>query len=166
MTVTTTQIRETVVNEAIERAKRERAFLFVYEYKDLFDEMIWATLIEGEQPPDEARLLCTINQDDHVHWTIDDLVQTPIARTAMPRLSEIQLSIEEVQFNNVTITITSTDPAAAYAVLCQALAHFEYTTDTFQTNGANGESEAQSTTMLFPQDSGRNQTQPETPTTN
>lgn len=167
MTVTTTQFRETVVNEAMERAKRDRSFLFVYEYKgQLFDQMIWATLIEGEQPPDEARLLCTINQDCHVDWKIDDLVQIPIARVAMPRLSDIQLPIEEVQFNNVTITIASTDPVAAYAVLCQALALFEYTTDTFQTNGADGESEPQSTTMLFPQDSGHNQTQTETPTTN
>ena len=166
MTVTTTQIRETVVTEAIERAKRECAFLFVYVYKGLFEQMIWATLIEGEQPPDEARLLCTVKQDGHVDWKIDDLVQTPIARTPLPRLSEIQLPIEEVQFNNVTITIASTDLAAAYAVLCQALARFEYTTDTFQTNGADGESEAQSTTMLFPQDSGDNQTQTETPTTN
>jgi len=169
MTVTTTQIRQTVVNEAIERAKHDRAFLFVYEYKgQLFDQMIWATLIEGEPIPDEARLLCTINQDGHVDWKIDDLVQTPIARVPLPRLSEIQLPIEEVQFNNVTITIPSTDPVAAYAVLCQtlALARFEYTTDTFQINGAEGESEPESTTMLFPHESGQNPPQTETPTTN
>jgi len=42
MTVTTTEIRQTVVNEAIERAASERSFLFVYEYKGkLFDQMIW-----------------------------------------------------------------------------------------------------------------------------
>jgi hypothetical protein len=35
------------------------------------------------------------------------------------------LPIEEVTFNNVTITIASTDPAPAYAVLCQALARVE-----------------------------------------
>lgn len=62
MTVTTTEIRQTVVNEAIQRATRERAFLFVYETKGkLFDQMIWATLIEGEQPPEDARLLCTVS---------------------------------------------------------------------------------------------------------
>lgn len=152
MTVTTTQIRETVVNEAVERAKRECVFLFVYECKGLFEQMIWATLIEGEPIPDEARLLCTVNQDGQVDWKINDLVQTPIARVPLPRLSEIQLPIEEVQFNNVTIAIASTGPVAAYALLCQtlALARFEYTTDTFQTDGADGESEPQSTTMLFP----------------
>jgi hypothetical protein len=31
------------------------------------------------------------------------------------------LPIEAVTFNNVTITIASTDPATAYAVLCQTL---------------------------------------------
>lgn len=167
MTVTTTQIRETVVNEVIERAKRECSYLFVYEYKgQLFDQMLWATLIEGEQPPENARLLCTVNQDGHVDWKIDDLVQTPIAKAAMPRLSEIQLPIEEVQFNNVTITIASTDPPAAYALLCQALTRFEYTTDTFQTNGADGESKDQSTTILLPQGSGRQHPQAEAPNTN
>ena len=167
MTVTTTQIRETVVNEAIKRAKRKCSFLFVYECKgQLFNQMIWATLIQGEQPPEDARLLCTVNQDGHVDWKVDDLVQTPIARTAMPRLSEIQLPIEEVQFNNVTITIASTNPAAAYALLCQALARFEYTTDTFQTNGAAGESEEQSTMILFPQDCRREHPQAEATNTN
>jgi len=156
MPVTKTQIRETVVNDAIERAKRECAFLFVYEYKGLFEQMIWATLTEGEPIPDEARLLCRVNHDGYVVWQTDDLVQTPIARTALPPLSEIQLPIEEVQFNNVTITIASTDPAVAYALLCQALASIgcEYTTDTFQTHGAAGASEAQSTYELFPPDSG------------
>ena len=98
--------------------------------------MISATLIEGEQPPEDAPLLCTVSQEGHVDWKIDDLVQTPIARATLPRLSEITLPIEEVQFNNVTITIASADPVAAYTALCQALARFEYTTDTFQTNGA------------------------------
>ena len=168
MTVTTTEIRQTVVNEAIQRATRERAFLFVYETKGkLYDQMIWATLIEGEQPPEDARLLCTVSQEGHVDWKIDDLVQTPIARAALPHLSEITLPIEEVQFNNVTITIASTDPVAAYAALCQALARFEYTTDTFQANGAAGESEEQSTSILFPQDSGHEPAhQLEAPNTN
>jgi hypothetical protein len=154
--VTTKQIRETIVSEAITRANRERVFLFVYEYKDtLFDRTIWATLTEGEQPPEDSRLLCTVNQDGHVDWKIDDLIQTPIARTTLPRLSEIKLPIEEVQFNNVTITIASTDPAAAYALLCQTLASIgcEYTTDTFQTHGASGQSEDQDTSILFPSDS-------------
>ena len=167
MIVTTTEIRQTVVNEAIERAASERSFLFVYEYKGkLFDQMIWATLIEGEQPSEDARLLCTVDQEGHVYWKIDDLVQTPIARATLPRLSEITLPIEEVQFNNVTITIASADPVAAYTALCQALARFEYTTDTFQTNGAAGESEEQSTTILFPQDSRHEPSQLETSNTN
>jgi hypothetical protein len=51
------------------------------------------------------------------------------------------LPIEGVTFNNVTITIASIDPAPAYAVLCQALARFEYTTDTYHTHGAAGQSE-------------------------
>lgn len=168
MAVTLKQVRETVVNEAIERATRESLFLFVYEYKSkIFDyQRIWATLIEGEQPPEEARFLCAVNQDGHMDWKIDDLVQTPIAKAAMPRLSEIQLPIEEVHFNNVTITIASTDPPAAYALLCQALTRFEYTTDTFQTNGADGESKDQSTTILLPQGSGRQHPQSEAPNTN
>ena len=62
------------------------------------------------------------------------------------------LPIEGVTFNNVTITIASVDPAPAYAVLCQALARFEYTTDTYHTHGAAGQSEEQSTTILFPSD--------------
>jgi hypothetical protein len=166
MTVTITQIRETVVNDAIERAKRECAFLFVYEYKGLFKQTIWATLTEGEPIPDDARLLCRVNHDGYVVWQIDDLIQTPIARSPLPSLSKIQLPIEEVQFNNVTITIASTDPAAAYAALCQTLAPFEYTTDTFQTHGAAGESEAQSTAILFPRDSAPDHTESETSITN
>jgi hypothetical protein len=166
MSVTRTQIRETVVNEAIERAKRNCVFLFVYEYEGLFEQMIWTTLTEGEPVPDDARLLCRVNHDGYVVWQIDDLVQTPIARTPLPPLSEIELPIEEVQFNNVTITIPSTDPATAYAVLCQALAQFEYTTDTFQTHGAAGQSEAESTATLFPLDSAPNHTEAETPITN
>ena len=142
MIITRTQIRETVVKEAIARAKRECAFLFVYEYEGLFAPMIWATLIDGEPIPDEARLLCTVNQDGHVDWKLDGLV----ARTPA------ELPIEEVQFNNVTITIALTDPTEAYTVLCQALARFEYTTDTFHTTGWDGESEPHSTTILFPQE--------------
>ncbi len=154
--ITTTHVRETVVDEAIIRATRECVFLFVYEYKDtLFERTIWAALTEGEQAPEDSRLLCTVNQDGHVDWKINNLIQTPIARTTLPRLSEIKLPIEEVQFNNVTITIASTEPAAAYALLCQTLASIgcEYTTDTFQTHGASGQSEDQDTSILFPSDS-------------
>ena len=149
--ITTTQIRETVVSEAITRATRACVFLFVYEYKDTISETtIWATLTEGEQVPEDSRLLCTVNQDGQVDWKIDNLIQTPIARTTLPSLSDIKLPIEEVQFNNVTITVPSTDPKAAYSLLCSVLANFEYTTDTFQTHGAAGQSEEQSTTNLFP----------------
>jgi hypothetical protein len=154
--ITTTQVRQTVVDEAVTRATRQSVFLFVYEYKDsIFDRTIWATLTEGEQPPQDSRLLCTVSQDGQVDWKIDDLVQTPIARIPLPSLSDIRLPIEEVQFNNVTITIPSTDPAVAYALLCQTLANIgcEYTTDTFQTHGAAGESEPQDTNPLFPPDS-------------
>ncbi len=88
MAVTLKQIRETVVNEAIERATHESLFLFVYEYKSTFFDYqtIWATLVEGEQPPENSRLLCTLNQDGHVDWKIDD-------PATLPPLSEIQLPI-------------------------------------------------------------------------
>lgn len=160
--ITQQQIRETVVKEAIARATKECVFLFVYEYTDtIFERTIWATLTEGETVPDNARLLCRVNHDGYVVWQTDDLIQTPIARTPLPPLSQIQLPIEEVQFNNITITVASTDPAAAYALLCQTLAPFEYTTDTFQTHGAAGASEAESTEYLFPNPSTEsNPTQP------
>jgi hypothetical protein len=149
--ITQQQIRETVVDEAITRATKECVFLFVYEYKDtIFERTIWATLTEGEQIPEDSRLLCTVNQDGQVDWKSDNLVQTPIARFPLPSLSDITLPIEEVQFNNVTITVPSTDPKAAYSQLCGVLSNFEYTTDTFQTHGAAGQSEEQSTTNLFP----------------
>src|SRR6185369_10188236 len=107
--ITQPQIQETVIKEAIERAKRDCVFLFVYEYKGLFEETIWATLTESEPVPDKARLLCRVNHDGYVLRQTDD--QTPITRTPLPPLSESQLPVEEVQFNNITITVTSTDPA-------------------------------------------------------
>lgn len=152
-TVSTNQLRQAVVDEATVRAKRESKFLFVYEYKDtLFENLIWSTLAEGEAPPpQDSRLLCTVDSKGNVDWRVDDLVQTPNA-SALSRLSDITLPIEEVQFNNVTITVLATNVAAAYAALCKALEPFEYTTDTFQTNGADRElSEEQTTTTLFPQ---------------
>ncbi len=150
MTVTTTRLRQTVVAEAVERALGECVFLFVYEYKDMFDHTIWAVLTKGKQRPEDSRLLCTINHLGQVDWKIDELVQKPIATSSLPQLSGITLPIEAVQFNNVTITIPATDPTAAYGTLCQVLSTFEYTTDTFQTNGAAGElSDPQSTTILF-----------------
>lgn len=153
MTITTKQLRQAVVDEAIARAKRESKFLFVYEYKDtLFENLIWSTLAEGEAPPpQDSTLLYTVDSKGNVDWKVDDLVQTAIA-SASPRLSDIKLPIEDVQFNNVTITVPATNAPAAYAALCKALEPFEYSTDTFQTNGAVGElSEEQTTTALFPQ---------------
>lgn len=154
MTVTITQVRETVVADAIRRALHDCLFLFVYEYKDtIFDRMIWAVLTEGEQPPEDSLLLCTVNHDGQVDWRTDDLIHTSIAASSLPQLSRITLPIEAVQFNNVTITIPTTDPTTAYRILCRVLRPFEYTTDTFQTNGAAESSEPQSTTLLFPRDS-------------
>ncbi len=60
------------------------------------------------------------------------------------------LPTEEVTFNNVSITIAAINPAAAYALLCEALARFEYTTDTFYTHGEADESEERCTSLLFP----------------
>lgn len=158
MTITTNQLRQAIVDEAIARAKRESNFLLVYEYKDtLFENLVWTTLAEGEAPPpQDSKLLCTVDSKGNVDWKVDDLVQTAIA-SASPSLSDIKRPIEEVQFNNVTITVPATNAPAAYAALCRALEPFEYTTDTFQTNGPDGESsEEQTTTALFPQTTGSN----------
>ena len=144
--ITKTQIRQNVVDDAITRAARECEFLFVYEYKGtLSDNTTWATLLEGEQPPKDSLLLCTVNPDGLVDWKADDpnLIKSPNPKT------EQTLPIEEVTFNNVSITIAATDPAAAYTLLCEALARFEFTTDTFHTYGAADESEEQDTTVLF-----------------
>lgn len=154
--VTTTQIRQNVVNEAITRATRECLFLFVYEYKGtLSDNTAWVTLLEHEEPPRESMLLCTVDHNGLVEWKIDDpaLIQSPISQPA---------PIEAVTFNNVSITIANLDPRAAYTLLCEALARFEYTTDTFHTHGAAHQSEEQSTTVLFPPQSepARNHLQP------
>lgn len=155
--ITRTQIRQNVVNEAIDRATRECLFLFVYEYKGtISDNTAWATLIEHEQPPKDSLLLCTVNQDGVVDWKIDDpdLIKSPIAEP------DLTLAIEHVTFDNVSITIASTDPVAAYAVLCETLARFDYTTDTFHTDGPAGTSEEQDTAILFPSDSQPTPTKP------
>ena len=146
--ITTTQIRQNVVNEAIDRATRDCLFLFVYEYEGtLSGNTAWAMVLEHEQPPKESMLLCTVDHNGVVEWKIDDpaLIQSPIPQPAPP--------IEAVTFNNVSITIANLDPAAAYTLLCEALARFEYTTDTFHTHGAAHQSEEQSTTVLFPSQS-------------
>jgi hypothetical protein len=151
--ITKTQIRQNVVREAIHRATRDCLFLFVHEYKGtLFDNTAWATLLEHEQAPKDSLLLCTVNQDGVVDWKIDDpeLTQMPTAQIALP--------IDEVTFNNVSITVPISDPAAAYTALCEALARFQYTTDTFHTDGAAGTSDEKSTTILFPFHLSTNQT--------
>lgn len=144
--LTTTQIRQNVANEAITRATRECEFLFVYEYKGtLSDNTTWATLLENEQPPKDSLLLCTVNPDGVVEWKIDD---PDLIQSSNPKVEQT-LPIEEVTFNNVSITIAASDPAAAYTLLSEALAHFEFTTDTFHTYGAADESEEQDTEVLF-----------------
>jgi hypothetical protein len=145
--ITTTQIRQNVVNEAITRATRECLFLSVYEYKGtISDNTIRATLLEGEQPPTDSLLLCTVNPNGVVDWKIAD---PELTESTKPKPDQT-LTTEEVTFNNVSITIAATDPAAAYSLLCEALARFEYTTDTFYTHGAADESEERCTSLLFP----------------
>lgn len=146
-TVTTTDIRLRVVKEAIHRATRECLFLFVYEYKGtISDNTVWATLPEGEQPPKDSLLLCTVNPDGIIDWKINDpdLIQSHDAKADQTH------PIEGVTFNNVSITIAANDPAAAYSLLCEALAKFDYATDTFCTYRADEESDEQCTSVLFP----------------
>lgn len=145
--ITTTQIRLNVVNEAITRATKECLFLSVYEYKGtISDNTAWATLLEGEQPPTDSLLLCTVNPNGNVDWKIAD---PDLTQSTNPTPDQT-LPTEEVTFNNVSITIAAIDPAAAYALLCEALARFEYTTDTFYTQGDADESEERCTSLLFP----------------
>jgi len=84
--ITTTQLRETVVNDAVQRARRECIFLLVYEYKDLFANTVWAALSEGEQRPEDALLLCTISHDGQIEWKIDRLMQRPIPKYITARI--------------------------------------------------------------------------------
>ena len=145
--VTTTQIRQTVVNEAVDRATRDCLFLYVYEYKGtISDYTAWATLLGGDQPPTDSLLLCTINPNGVVDWKLAD---PDLTQSTNPTPDQTP-PIEEVTFNNVSITIAAPDPAAAYSLLCEALARFQYTTDTFYTHGDTDESEEQCTSLLFP----------------
>ena len=103
--ITKTQIRQNVVREAIDRATRDCLFLFVYEYKgSLSDNTAWAALLEHEQPPKDSLLLCTVNQNGVVDWKIDDhdLTQIPTPPFTLP--------IDQVTFDNVSITIPISDP--------------------------------------------------------
>lgn len=58
----------------------------------------------------------------------------------------------EVEFNNVTVTVTADTPKAAYTKLCSMLSKdgVEFTTDTFDTHGADGNLDSsRSTRELF-----------------
>lgn len=73
ITITTTQIRTTVIAEAVEYARRECLFLLIYEYKDMFDHGVWAVLTEDDPPPKDSQLLCTITHEGQIESTIDEL---------------------------------------------------------------------------------------------
>ena len=77
---TTTELRETVVADAIRRARRECIFLLVYEYKDFFDHTVWATLSEDEHKPADSLLICTIDDEGQVQWKVDKHIQRPIQK--------------------------------------------------------------------------------------
>jgi hypothetical protein len=77
---TTTQLRETVVADAVKRARRECVFLLVYEYKDFFKHTVWAAVSEGEQRPTDSLLICTIDEEGQVQWKVDKHVQRPIQK--------------------------------------------------------------------------------------
>lgn len=78
--ITTAELREVVVADAVKRARRECVFLLVYEYKDFFDHTVWATVSEGEQRPTDALLICTIDDEGQVQWKVDKHVQRPISK--------------------------------------------------------------------------------------
>lgn len=78
--ITTAELREIVVADAVKRARRECIFLLVYEYKDLFDHTAWAAITEGEQRPTDALLICTIDDEGQVQWKVDKHVQRPIPK--------------------------------------------------------------------------------------
>lgn len=78
--ITSTQLRETVVADAVKRARRESIFLLVYEYKDFFDHTVWAALSEGEQQPADSLLICTIDSEGQVEWRVDKDIQRPIQK--------------------------------------------------------------------------------------
>lgn len=78
--ITTAELREIVVADAVKRARRECIFLLVYEYKDFFDHTVWAAITEGEQRPIDSLLICTITDEGQVQWKIDKHVQRPISK--------------------------------------------------------------------------------------
>jgi hypothetical protein len=86
MNTTTTQLRETVVADAVKRARRECIFLLVYEYKDLFDHTVWAALGEGEPRPSDSLLICTIDNEGTVQWKVDKHIQRPISKYITVRI--------------------------------------------------------------------------------
>lgn len=61
----------------------------------------------------------------------------------------------DVTFQNVTITVTADTPQDAYTALCEALAPFEYSTDTYTRHEEDGvePTEERDTTELFPSQS-------------
>jgi len=149
--ITTTQIRQNVVNEAITRATKECLFLSVYEYTcSISDNTAWATLLEHEPPPTDSLLLCTVNPNGVVEWKHADPDLTRSTNSTPDSTPDHTLTTAQVTFNNVSITIAATDPAAAYALLCKALAGFAYTTHTFYTHADADESEERCTSLLFP----------------
>jgi hypothetical protein len=78
--ITTAELREVVVADAVKRARRECVFLLVYEYKDFFDHTVWAAISEGEQRPIDSLLICTITDEGQVEWKVDKHVQRPISK--------------------------------------------------------------------------------------
>ena len=69
ITITTTQIRETVVSEAVDYARRECLVLLIYEYRDFFDHGVWAVLTKDDPAPKDSELLCTINHEGRIEST-------------------------------------------------------------------------------------------------
>jgi hypothetical protein len=90
ISITTTHIRETVVAEAVEYALRECLFLFVYEYKDMFDHGVWAVLTKDDPRPADSQLLCTINHEGRVESTIAELLTHPLPTTLPNHVQGIQ----------------------------------------------------------------------------
>jgi len=76
--ITATHIRETVVAEALKYALRECLFLFVYEYKDMFDHAVWSVLTKDDPPPADSQLLCTINHEGRIESTSAELLTHPL----------------------------------------------------------------------------------------
>lgn len=86
MSYTNTQLRETVVADAAKRARRECISLLVYEYTDMFDHTVWASLTGDEPRPKDSLLLCTIDHEGQVEWKIDKHIQAPIPKYITVRI--------------------------------------------------------------------------------